>query len=423
MRDGRHAARSSCSAATSRRRRTTGLRPRARRARGRAAAARAGGARAHRPRHRPARARARPAGASRTSSTAGCAILEAAHVKDFLAALRLADAPPTRCRGSGCCSWLEGVGPARRAPRPRPCCSTGGARARSGTLAGRRAELPASAREPALNAARRRDRGRRPATAPPGPAADRLRAALDPLVRGHYVGRCRRACRTSQRWSTARPARRRTCARSSPRCCSTRRRPRRTWPAPPHLDEDWLVLSTVHSAKGLEWQSVHVLAAYDGNFPADMAAGQRASRSPRSGACCTSRMTRARRRCASTCRSATTTARTDAATRTATESPRGFSRRRCRPCATSFISRTTRPADRSAPRPGRRGESPCRSTTCSRSSEAGVSAGPAQAECLRIYGETPGSTAIASIDTSRPRGNRTWAGAERAGGGSGMCRA
>ena len=42
---------------------------------------------------------------------------------------------------------------------------------------------------------------------------------------------------------------------------------------PPHLDEDYLVLSTVHSAKGLEWQAVHVLALYDGNFPADMAAG------------------------------------------------------------------------------------------------------------------------------------------------------
>jgi DNA helicase-2/ATP-dependent DNA helicase PcrA len=26
----------------------------------------------------------------------------------------------------------------------------------------------------------------------------------------------------------------------------------------------------VHSAKGLEWDAVHVIAAYDGNFPADM---------------------------------------------------------------------------------------------------------------------------------------------------------
>jgi DNA helicase-2/ATP-dependent DNA helicase PcrA len=46
---------------------------------------------------------------------------------------------------------------------------------------------------------------------------------------------------------------------------------------PPHLDDDWLVLSTVHSAKGLEWQSVHVIAVYDGNFPADMAAGSEES--------------------------------------------------------------------------------------------------------------------------------------------------
>jgi DNA helicase-2/ATP-dependent DNA helicase PcrA len=42
---------------------------------------------------------------------------------------------------------------------------------------------------------------------------------------------------------------------------------------PPHLDEDYLTLSTIHSAKGLEWDSVHVLAVYDGNFPACMAAG------------------------------------------------------------------------------------------------------------------------------------------------------
>jgi DNA helicase-2/ATP-dependent DNA helicase PcrA len=42
---------------------------------------------------------------------------------------------------------------------------------------------------------------------------------------------------------------------------------------PPHLDEDYLVLSTIHSAKGLEWQAVHVLALYDGNFPACMSAG------------------------------------------------------------------------------------------------------------------------------------------------------
>jgi DNA helicase-2/ATP-dependent DNA helicase PcrA len=40
---------------------------------------------------------------------------------------------------------------------------------------------------------------------------------------------------------------------------------------PPHLDEDYLTLSTVHSAKGLEWPVVHVMHLVDGAFPADMA--------------------------------------------------------------------------------------------------------------------------------------------------------
>ena len=40
---------------------------------------------------------------------------------------------------------------------------------------------------------------------------------------------------------------------------------------PPSIDEDWLVISTVHSAKGLEWDVVHLLHAADGNFPSDMA--------------------------------------------------------------------------------------------------------------------------------------------------------
>ena len=45
---------------------------------------------------------------------------------------------------------------------------------------------------------------------------------------------------------------------------------------PPHLDEDYLVLSTIHSAKGQEWNAVHVLNVVDGCLPADMAAGSAA---------------------------------------------------------------------------------------------------------------------------------------------------
>jgi DNA helicase-2/ATP-dependent DNA helicase PcrA len=42
---------------------------------------------------------------------------------------------------------------------------------------------------------------------------------------------------------------------------------------PPILDDDYLVLSTIHSAKGLEWEVVYVIHASDGNIPSDMSTG------------------------------------------------------------------------------------------------------------------------------------------------------
>jgi DNA helicase-2/ATP-dependent DNA helicase PcrA len=41
----------------------------------------------------------------------------------------------------------------------------------------------------------------------------------------------------------------------------------------PLLDEDYLILSTIHSAKGQEWTSVFVLNVVDGCIPSDMATG------------------------------------------------------------------------------------------------------------------------------------------------------
>ena len=41
----------------------------------------------------------------------------------------------------------------------------------------------------------------------------------------------------------------------------------------PHRDEDYLILSTIHSAKGQEWNAVHVLNVADGCMPADIATG------------------------------------------------------------------------------------------------------------------------------------------------------
>ncbi|MEX0851851.1 MAG: ATP-dependent helicase [Bauldia sp.] len=41
----------------------------------------------------------------------------------------------------------------------------------------------------------------------------------------------------------------------------------------PLLDEDYLILSTIHSAKGQEWTSVTIINAIDGCIPSDLAAG------------------------------------------------------------------------------------------------------------------------------------------------------
>jgi DNA helicase-2/ATP-dependent DNA helicase PcrA len=42
---------------------------------------------------------------------------------------------------------------------------------------------------------------------------------------------------------------------------------------PPHRDEEYIVLSTIHSAKGCEWRNIYLIHAADGVLPSDMANG------------------------------------------------------------------------------------------------------------------------------------------------------
>jgi len=42
---------------------------------------------------------------------------------------------------------------------------------------------------------------------------------------------------------------------------------------PPHLDEDYMILSTIHSAKGQEWGAVQILNVVDGCIPSEMSTG------------------------------------------------------------------------------------------------------------------------------------------------------
>jgi DNA helicase-2/ATP-dependent DNA helicase PcrA len=196
----------------------------------------------------------------------GLRYLEAAHVKDFLAVLRVVDRPADEMAWFRVLQLLDGVGPARaRRAVDRLVQDRAGLVERWATA---RAELPASALEvadplvTAIAAA---------AHSAPGPAVERLRDALAPLVRGHYVDAAVRLPDLDTLAGLAGDARDlRTFVAElvlDPPAST------QDLAGPPQLDEDWLVLSTVHSAKGLEWQSVHLLAAYDGNFPADLAAG------------------------------------------------------------------------------------------------------------------------------------------------------
>jgi len=199
----------------------------------------------------------------------GIRYLEAAHVKDFLCLLRLAENPADGLCWFRLLQLLDGVGPviARRAlDALAPATLTSLAE-----LPSRWQEARAMLKEPARAAADalvetlvasggERNVGRR---------VERLRDALAPLIRAHYIDGPVRLRDLEQLVASAGqahdlPSFLAELALDPPSSSAD-------YAGPPQLDDDYLVLSTVHSAKGLEWQAVHVIAASDGNFPSDMA--------------------------------------------------------------------------------------------------------------------------------------------------------
>ena len=198
----------------------------------------------------------------------GLRFLEAAHVKDLICLFRLADNPRDELSWFRLLQLIEGIGPAsaRRA-------ITALGVAEPGTEAEvllrwplARDELPAAARQDAdllVEALVALD------GEPVAAHAERLRAALAPLVEQAYEnGESRLADLDALGAAAADVAR-----VSDVAADLTLEPPSSTsdLAGPPVIDEDWLVISTVHSAKGLEWDVVHVLNASDGNFPSDMA--------------------------------------------------------------------------------------------------------------------------------------------------------
>jgi DNA helicase-2/ATP-dependent DNA helicase PcrA len=197
----------------------------------------------------------------------GLRYLEAAHVKDLIALFRLADNHADELSWFRVLQLLEGVGPATARRVLDVLVTADGDRLAAWPRA--RKQLPAASRPPADRVvdALRDVRDEHSA----GVRAERLCQSLAPLVTAHYIDGAPRLKDLEQLVAAAREASALGHFVSEliidPPMSSS------DLAGPPHLDEDYLVLSTVHSAKGLEWQAVHVLALYDGNFPACMAAG------------------------------------------------------------------------------------------------------------------------------------------------------
>ncbi|MGC9529808.1 MAG: ATP-dependent helicase [Candidatus Bipolaricaulaceae bacterium] len=194
----------------------------------------------------------------------GLRFVETAHIKDALAFLRVAENPRDELAWFRVLRLLEGVGPATASRALEHVYAAGGDPRRIGQFPG-----PRAARG---DLARLGDLFGRLVTEPPLPAQlELVRRFYEPFVErtyDHPQARIRDLESLEQIASAYR-------SRRSFLADLQLDPPRSTadLAGPPHEDDDWLVLSTIHSAKGCEWDAVYVIHAADGFLPADLSAG------------------------------------------------------------------------------------------------------------------------------------------------------
>ena len=205
----------------------------------------------------------------------GLKFMEAAHVKDALAFLRILENPFDEVSWFRVLQLLEGMGPAS-------------ARRLMDDLAVRRTDDAETAsplarflEEPLAvpKAAARGIRDIRTAfrdcldtdALPPAGQLARLRTFLEPVIARKYDAAASRTRDLEQLELLATES----ASRGQFLADLTLDPPSATGDlaGPPHLDEDYLILSTIQSAKGLEWDVVHVIHAADGMITSDMSTG------------------------------------------------------------------------------------------------------------------------------------------------------
>ncbi len=194
----------------------------------------------------------------------GLKFLDAAHVKDAVALMRFAENPRDRVAGFRIAQLMPGVGPKVAETIVAAAAADDG----FATMAA--LSTPARVRDgfPAFADLMRRLASR----AAPWPAeiADAV-AWLSPLMETRYDdARVRMGdLEALERIAASFPSRERflsELALDPPDATSDEA-------GPPLRDEDFLILSTIHSAKGQEWRSVFVLNCVDGCIPSDLATG------------------------------------------------------------------------------------------------------------------------------------------------------
>ncbi|HVP59717.1 MAG TPA: ATP-dependent helicase [Myxococcaceae bacterium] len=196
----------------------------------------------------------------------GLRFVETAHVRDLLAFLRLVENPRDLLAGTRVLGLLPGVGPRTARVLLEPVQRTGRFEGWEDAP-----KLPAAARAhwPALVALCRE------LAAPQAPALPvqlhRIRTFYGPLCEERYDHFPARLRDLEQLEQLAAGFADRTAFLGE----LTLEPPRSTQDlaGPPSLDDDHLVLSTIHSAKGLEFDAVYVLHAADGNIPSDLTTG------------------------------------------------------------------------------------------------------------------------------------------------------
>ena len=198
----------------------------------------------------------------------GLRFLETAHIKDLLAFLKLVDNPRDGVAATRLLLMLPGVGPVRAGRMVQALLETGGALSAWDDV-----KPPAASEEiwPRLLvllkqlAADNRDEQNVSAE------LHQVRRFYTPLLESRYDHAAARIRDLEQLEQLAT----RYNDRSRFLAEITLDPPASTqdFAAEPILDDDFLVLSTIHSSKGLEWDSVFVIHAADGNIPSDMATG------------------------------------------------------------------------------------------------------------------------------------------------------